>query len=71
MPVTIGGPTPAPGTAVCADGREVGEMRSSRDGLGLALLRIDAIEARQLTAGEATITPKRPKWMRLTDVDKA
>jgi hypothetical protein len=33
-------------------------MRSSRDGLGLALLRLDAVEAgRPFTAGEATIRP--------------
>src|SRR6266513_2268895 len=43
MPVTIDGPTPVPGTAVTADGREVGEMRSSRGGLGLALLRIEPV----------------------------
>src|SRR6516165_3052678 len=39
MPVRIEGPSPSPGAVVTADGREVGEMRSSRDGLGLALLR--------------------------------
>ncbi len=32
MPVAIDGPAPAPGTIVTADGRDVGEMRSSRDG---------------------------------------
>ena len=32
MPVRIDGPAPAPGTIVTADGRDVGEMRSSRDG---------------------------------------
>ena len=40
MPVGIDGPAPLPGAIITADGREVGEMRSSRDGLGLALLRI-------------------------------
>ena len=43
MPVEIDGPAPAPGTIVTADGREVGEMRSSRDGLGLALLRLEPV----------------------------
>ena len=47
MPVAIEGPTPLPGTLVTADGREVGEMRSSRDGLGLALLRIEPGARRQ------------------------
>jgi tRNA-modifying protein YgfZ len=65
MPVQIDGPAPAPGTIVSADGREAGEMRSSRDGLGLALLRIEPVLAgKELTAGEAAISPMRPGWMR-------
>jgi folate-binding protein YgfZ len=65
MPVQIDGPAPAPGTIVSADGREVGEMRSSRDGLGLALLRIEPVLAgKELTAGEAAINPMRLGWMR-------
>lgn len=70
MPVAIDGPAPALGTVVYADGRDVGEMRSSRERRGLALLRIDAaFDARQLTAGEAVITPERPEWMRLIEAD--
>lgn len=66
MPVRIDGPAPAPGTIVTAGGREVGEMRSSRDGLGLALLRIEAVlEDKALEAGEAVIVPIKPGWMRL------
>src|SRR5712675_414062 len=65
MPVQIVGPAPAPGTIVSANGREAGEMRSSRDGLGLALLRIEPVLAgKKLTAGEAAISPMRPGWMR-------
>ena len=68
FPVRIDGPLPAPGTPVTAEGREVGEMRSSRDGLGLALLRIEAVgESRRLMAGEAVILPAPPEWMRLSD----
>ena len=64
MPVEIQGPTPPPGTIVTADGREVGEMRSSRDGLGLALLRIEPVrEGKTLAAGDATLVPLRPFWM--------
>jgi tRNA-modifying protein YgfZ len=37
FPVRIEGPAPAPGTIVTADGRDAGEVRSSRDGLGLAV----------------------------------
>jgi folate-binding protein YgfZ len=66
MPVRIDGPAPAAGAMVAADGREVGEMRSSRDGLGLALLRIEpVIEGKRLIAGEAIIVPVKPDWMAL------
>ena len=66
MPVAIDGAAPAPGTIVTADGREAGEMRSSRDGLGLALLRIEPVsEGKQLMAGETTLRPSTPGWMRL------
>ena len=66
MPVRIEGPTPPSGAAVTADGREIGEMRSSRDGLGLALLRIEPVrEGRTLAAGVASLVPVRPAWMRL------
>jgi folate-binding protein YgfZ len=66
MPVEIDGPVPSPGTIVTADGREVGEMRSSRDRLGLALLRIEPVLAgKRLVAGDAALTPAKPGWMRL------
>ena len=68
MPVKIEGPAPPPGTIVTADGREVGEIRSSRDGLGLALLRIEPfVEGKHLTAGDATILAMKPGWMRFDD----
>ncbi len=68
MPVKIDGPAPPPGTIVTADGREVGEMRSSRDGLGLALLRIEpVVEGKHLKAGDTTIRATRPGWMRFDD----
>jgi folate-binding protein YgfZ len=70
MPVEIDGPTPAPGTIVTAGGREVGEMRSSRDELGLALLRINpSAEGEPLKAGDATLIAMKPGWMRLEGED--
>jgi hypothetical protein len=43
-------------------------MRSSRDGIGLALLRLEAISAvDKLNSGPASITPLKPEWMRLPD----
>jgi len=68
MSVKIGGPALAPGTIITAEGREVGEMRSSRDGLGLALLRIEpVVEGKHLKAGATTIVASKPGWMRLAD----
>ncbi len=65
FPVTIDGAAPAPGAVLTLDGREAGEMRSSRDGQGLALLRLDAVGAgRKLSADAATLVPVRPGWMR-------
>jgi len=65
-PVRIEGPAPPPGAAVTADGREIGEMRSSRGGLGLALLRIEPVrEGKILAAGQSILVPVRPAWMRL------
>jgi len=66
MPVKVDGPAPAPGTIITAEGREVGEMRSSSDGVGLALLRIEpVVEGKHLKAGATTIVASKPSWMRL------
>ncbi len=68
MPVEIDGLAPAPGTIVTADGREVGEIRSSCDRLGLALLRIEPVmQGKPLKAGTATVVASTPSWMRLVD----
>jgi folate-binding protein YgfZ len=66
VPVTIEGPTPPPGTAVTLDGREVGEMRSGGTGIGLALLRNDALQAAgPLAAGDTVLVPRLPDWLKL------
>jgi folate-binding protein YgfZ len=67
LPVRIEGPRPEPGTPVLHAEKEVGEMRSSLEGHGLALLRLDAVgpAAGALTAGGARLTPVIPDWMRL------
>ena len=63
LPVRIDGPAPDPGTPVMAGGRQAGEMRSARDGLGLALMRLEALKQDGgFTAGEARITPHKPDW---------
>lgn len=69
VPVDIDGPAPAAGTAITRDGKESGVLRSVTDGrpngsLGLALLRLDALEGggAPLMAGTAKVTPRRPDW---------
>ena len=65
VPVAIAGPLPPPGTPILRDGTEAGTMRSGRDAHGLAILRLAALDAPNLTCGEALLTPKTPAWMRL------
>jgi hypothetical protein len=67
FPVRIDGPAPEPGAIVTLDGHEAGEMRSSRDGTGLALLRLEAVDKAALMAGDARIVPLTPAWMRLPE----
>jgi folate-binding protein YgfZ len=68
FPVRIDGPTPEPGTLITLDGHEAGEMRSSRDGMGIALLRLEAVAAsRTLSIGDSVIAPTAPGWMRLPE----
>jgi hypothetical protein len=66
FPVRIAGRPPAPGSLVTADGKDAGEMRSTRDGIGLALLRLDVVaENRCFSADGASIAPIRPDWMQI------
>jgi tRNA-modifying protein YgfZ len=69
LPVVLKGPRPEPGTIIRLDEREAGEMRSSIDGRGLALLRLDRIaEAEQagtpLYAGATEVLPVKPNWVK-------
>ncbi len=64
LPVAIEGPAPEPGTPVTAGGRDAGVLRSSVDGVGLALLRLEHLEA-PLLAGEARLTAKKPDWVKV------
>lgn len=66
LPVSVDGPLPAPGTPVMLGDAEVGEMRSSSDGIGIALLRLEALGEvsadKPLTAGASRLTPHKPGW---------
>jgi len=67
LPVTIDGPSPPSGTPVMLGETEVGVMRSSSGGLGLALLRLDDLGNGPLTAGDSRLSLRRPTWMRMPD----
>jgi folate-binding protein YgfZ len=68
LPVVLKGPRPEPGAVIRLGEREAGEMRSSIDGRGLALLRLDRLaEAAQagtpLHANATEILPTKPEWV--------
>jgi len=64
FPVAVAGPLPARGTPVLReDGAELGEMRSGRDGLGLALLRMPVVTGQVLRCGDAVLTVRVPDWL--------
>ncbi|MBY6260780.1 folate-binding protein [Azospirillum sp. 412522] len=67
FPVTVDGALPEAGTPVTLDGKDVGEVRSGRDGAALALLRLEDVQHAAGTgltfqAGAATLTPREPAW---------
>lgn len=64
VPVSVDGSLPTPGTPVLRDGIDVGTMRSGRDQIGLAILRLDSLR-QPLRCGTATLAARMPDWMRL------
>ncbi|HEV2546330.1 MAG TPA: folate-binding protein [Stellaceae bacterium] len=67
VPVAIEGAMPAPGSPVMLGTRDAGEMRSGRDGIGIALLRLEALDeslstGEPLIAGETRLRPRKPDW---------
>jgi len=64
IPVNIDGVLPAPGTAIIANGKEVGEIRSGAHHRALALVRLEHVNdaTASLTAGDSTIIPDTPDW---------
>jgi folate-binding Fe-S cluster repair protein YgfZ len=57
---------PPHGARVTSDGREVGDMRSSRDTFGLAVLRLDVLGQRLECSG-VPLTVALPDWLRLPE----
>jgi folate-binding protein YgfZ len=70
FPVQLDGPLPAPGTAILANGEEVGEIRSGSGNRALAMLRLDAARGGPpgaLTAENTRIVAEIPAWMKLPE----
>ena len=67
MPVTIEGAAPPAGTPLMLAGKAAGEMRSSRNGEGIALIRLDRIGDAgpevTLEADGAAVTIRQPGWL--------
>ena len=63
MPVHIEGESPPPGTEIIQNGKNAGELRSTADDMGMALIRLEALERDSpLTAGQARLYPQKPEW---------
>ena len=68
LPVAIEGPAPVPGTPIMLGVAEAGEIRAVRDGVGLALLRLDSVDeaakGAALTVDGARVVPTPAEWMK-------
>ena len=67
VPVELIGPTPSAGTAAMLDGREVGQLRSVAGNLGIAHMRLDALDAAsrgEVAVSEAEMRPRSVDWLR-------
>lgn len=67
--VDIDGPAPPADTPIMLGDRQAGTMRSSLDGTGIALLRLEYVDeaaraGEPLVAGDARLTPVKPDWAR-------
>ncbi len=65
LPVKIDGPAPAPGTEFDGTAHKTpGVMKTSVDGIGLALIRLEALsDGIPFSCGGATLTPQIPDWV--------
>ncbi len=66
VPVSANTALPPPGTVLTGNGREVGTMRSSRETLGLAVLRLEHLHG-ALDYEGGTLQARVPDWMRLPE----
>ncbi len=66
VPVSGDGALPPPGTPLMAEGREIGTMRSSREGNGLAVLRLEHLHG-AVSTEHGALQARVPGWMRLPE----
>jgi folate-binding protein YgfZ len=63
-PISLEGPSPAPGGELLAGDLRAGEIRSVRGERAMALLRLDRLEAGPLTYGDGHLwRPVWPDWL--------
>ena len=63
LPINYAGTQLAPGTEILAGTLRAGEVLSGVDGRSMASLRLDRIEAADLTADGRTVSVDRPGWL--------
>ncbi len=65
MPVTFEGEAPAPGTAIKAGARDIGDLRSVGEHGGFAVLRLDKLKesTEALTADDVAVNVIKPDWV--------
>ena len=66
MPLAFEGEAPAAGTPVMVGERQVGDLRTTVGGIGIALLRLEHAEA-ELEAAGAAAKPALPAWLKLPE----
>jgi folate-binding Fe-S cluster repair protein YgfZ len=62
MPLTFDGPPPAFGAEVLKGDLRAGEVLTGRDGVVMALLRLDRLDG-DLTVDGRPVHVRRPEWM--------
>lgn len=69
LPVTFEGGSLEPGTDLLLDGKEIGDIRASFGQSGLALIRLEHLDAasRGIDVGGTRVTASVPSWMKLPE----
>ncbi|WP_303983589.1 folate-binding protein YgfZ [Dongia mobilis] len=71
LPVRIVGPALAPGTVLTIDGKEAGEIRIADSDRGLALIRLEHLDAMTGSGADADgahVTASVPDWVKLPEM---